>query len=48
MEQQPQTLPIILSPGPSDTSVSAFFEKFPNLPVVIEGPEFTVDRSYKW
>lgn len=31
-----------------DTSVTDFFAKNPNVSVVIEGPEFVHDVSYKW
>ena len=41
----PPFIPIM---GPSDSSVIDFFNNYPEIPVVIEGPEFTIDRSYKW
>jgi len=41
-------LPISPISNPTDLAVSEFFEKYTNLPAIIEGPDFTIDRSYKW
>lgn len=34
--------------APSNLAAQTFFEKNKDIPLVIEGPEYTIDRSYKW
>ena len=34
--------------GPMDLCVKEFYEENYNAPVIIEGPEHSIDRSYKW